>query len=467
MIVVLGGGLAGLSAAHALVRAGRPTQVIEKVERVGGLARTVTYQDFRYDLGGHRILTDLPRIQQLVEELLGDDLLVVERRSQILLRGRRVTYPLRPANALAGLGLGATAAVLADYAARRVRGWFRPAAIRSLEDWVVAHYGRTMFDLYFREYSEKVWGIPCHQIDSDWVAQRIDGLSLWQAVKSAFCRRAAQGIKTLTDTFYYPRQGIGQLADRLAAAIEQHGGVVRTNAAVHAVLHDGRRIEAVLLGHGRWRSMLSADRFISSIPLTSLVAALRPRPPAEVRAAAAAISFRALVTVTVLLRRQQATDLTWMYLPEKQIPFGRIHEPRNWSACLAPPGATHLVAEFFCNQHDKTWRTPDGQLIADTAAHLARLGLARPEEVIGGHVLRIPYAYPVFNLDYRRHVEVICDYLSRFRNLSLAGRSGTFSYLNMDRAMHSGLTAADAILARPGAPVTWEQQAIAAAPSKI
>ncbi len=467
MIVVLGGGLAGLSAAHALARAGHPVQVIEKGARPGGLARTVSHQGFSYDLGGHRILTDLPEIQRLVEELLGDDLLVVERRSQILLRGRRVTYPLRPANALAGLGIRTSAAVLADYAGRRIRSWLRPPRIRSLEDWVVTHYGRAMFDLYFREYSEKVWGRPCQQIDSDWVAQRIDGLSLGQAIKSAFCRRPARGIKTLTDTFLYPRQGIGQLADRLTAAIERHGATVRTGTPVRTVVHDGRRIGAVLLGSGQWRSMLSADRFVSTIPITALVAAMRPPPPPEVRAAAAAISFRALLTVTVFLRRRQATDLTWMYLPEKRIPFGRIHEPRNWSAAMAPAGFTHLVAEYFCDQDDGTWRTPDDRLIADTAAILARLGILRPEEVTGGHVLRIPHAYPVFDLDYRRHVEVIRSYLARFRNLSLAGRSGTFSYLNMDRAMHSGLLAADAILARPGGQAAWEQPPIAAAPSRV
>lgn len=465
MIVVLGGGLAGLSAGYTLSRAGCRTTVLEKDETVGGLARTIRHGRFRFDLGGHRFLTYNKKIEHLVVELLGSDLLRVPRKSRIYLRGRYVDYPLNPANALLKLGLPTTMAILRDYAKERVARLAAPGKMESLEDWVVAHFGRTMFNLYFKEYSEKVWGLDCSRISMDWVAQRIDGLSLVKAIKYALFRFSGREIKTLTDDFLYPRLGIGQLAERLRIEIEQQNRV-RTAAEVEHVFHDHGRVFSIQFKMRGSSSRIDARECLSSIPLTILLRKLTPEPPAHVLEAAGKISFRSLVLVTLFLNRRKVTDLTWMYLPEKHIPFGRIHEPANWSPGMAPAGKTHLVAEYFCNTDDAIWQATDHRLTELTATHLKQVGFVDHGDVSGSCVLRIPYAYPVFDTHYQKHLRIIRDYLDTFQNLHVIGRSGMFSYLNMDHAMESGMQTAENILQRPGATIHYPED-MAALPCRI
>ena len=442
---VLGGGLAGLSAAAVLARAGGSVIVAEAGTEVGGLARTFEHEGFRFDLGGHRFLTADPAVARFVADLLQDDLLDVPRKSKILLRGRYFDYPLRPSNALFGLGLPTTFRILADYGVERVSGAFRARTILSLEDWVVRRFGTSMFDLYFRDYSEKVWGTSSDRISAEWVAQRIAGLSLWEAVKNAFTRRSGRDISTLADRFFYPRHGIGQISDRLRDEIEARNAV-RTGTAVLRVRHEDGAIRSVLVRSGDTIDDIEADAYLSSLPLTTLVRSLHPAPPADVLRAAASLRFRDLVVVTIMLDRHQVTDLSWLYLPEKQIPLGRIHEPKNWSPALAPEGKTHLVAEYFCFQGDDLWNASDDALAALTVQQLANLGLIEPREVIGSCVVRVPRAYPLLDTEYRVHHGRIMDYLRRFSNLQAIGRGGTFQYLNMDHAIASGISAAEVIL---------------------
>lgn len=445
MIVILGGGLSGLTAAYALTGAGRRTALIEKGTTVGGLARTLTYEGHRFDLGGHRFLTSDRKINQIVQDVLGEDLLTVGRKSRIYFRDRYVDYPLNPANAVFGLGLPATLKILSDYGMEKAAGIVKPRVNLSLEDWVVAQFGRAMFDLYFRDYSEKVWGIGCNRIDMDWIAQRIDGLSLWEALKNAFFKVSGRKIKTLNDTFQYPRWGIGQIAEQLGNAISARNPIM-TGTEVVGIHHTGDRVLAVEVQEGQHRDLLDGDDFMSSIPLPQLLKCLSPRPPEEIRHAAAQLAYRDLVTVTLLVDRERVTDLTWLYLPEKTIPFGRIHEPTNWSRAMAPEGRTHLVAEYFCTRGDEVWSAPDSRLEALTVEHLQRLGLIRQAEVTGSCVMRTGHAYPLFEIGYREHVTTIMNYLARLKNLQVIGRTGMFSYLNMDPAMGSGLEAAERLL---------------------
>ncbi|HWR87309.1 MAG TPA: FAD-dependent oxidoreductase, partial [Acidiferrobacterales bacterium] len=217
--VVLGGGLAGLAGAYALTQAGRRVQVLEGGDAVGGLARTVARDGFRFDLGGHRFFTHDVHVEQFVRALLGDELVTVPRTSRIYLNGKWIEYPLRPLSALFGLGLRTSAEILLGYVAASVARRLRPASLVSLEDWVVAQFGRPLFELYFRDYSEKVWGIGCRDISAEWMAQRVQGLSLGAAIRRAFLKRGPE-LPTLVDRFLYPRLGIGRIAERLRAQIE-------------------------------------------------------------------------------------------------------------------------------------------------------------------------------------------------------------------------------------------------------
>lgn len=447
-IVILGAGLAGLSAGCVLTRADRNVMVVEGGPAVGGLSRTIEHEGFRFDLGGHRFITKTKSTEDFVRGLLGDECRVVPRTSEIHMRGRYFDYPLTPVNALFGMGLATTFRILVDYAMQNARNIVQRPAIVSLEDWVVSKFGRTMFDLYFKEYSEKVWGISCREISMEWVSRRIEGLSLWKAIKNAFSKRSGSDIHTLADSFLYPARGIGLISDRLQQAIEEHNRV-RTNTRVSRVDHDDFTIKSVMVQNGDDLYDLAGSEFISSIPLTALIRALHPAPPDEVQRAVAELRYRDLIVSTITLDREQVTDLTWMYLPEKTVPFGRIHEPKNWSRDMAPEGKTHIVAEYFCFQGDGIWNASDAAISNLTVEHLCRMEFIDRREVIGSCVVRVPRAYPLFQVGYREHYETIMDYLKRFRNLHVIGRGGMFRYHNMDHAMESGIEAAEAILKNP------------------
>ena len=290
-----------------------------------------------------------------------------------------------------------------------------------------------------------MWGIDSRNINKDWVAQRIDGLSLGQFIRHSLVKFSRHRVKTLTETFSYPRMGIGQLADRIHDLIQTENQV-KTTSEVDNIFHAQGRITGIRFSQSGKKHSIQGTRYISSIPLTKLIEKMSPKPPEHVQKAASKINFRSLVIVALFLNRKSITDLTWMYFPGKDIPFGRIHEPKNWSRALAPPGKSHIIAEYFCNSNDPTWQSSDDSLADSTTYHLQKLGFLEKKNVIDSHVLRIPYAYPIFDLHYRKHLKVITDFLNGFDNLHLIGRSGMFSYLNMDQAMESGILAAEKVM---------------------
>lgn len=451
-VVILGGGLAGLAAGHALVGAGREVALFERDLAVGGLARTVEHRGQRFDLGGHRLLTDSARVCELVREVVHEPLLQVPRSSKILLRGRYVDYPLRPLNALSGFGPLASLRALGGYLAAQLAHRARPRPLQSLEDWVVRHYGRPMFEMFFKPYSEKVWGLGCGQISADWVAQRIQGLTLGTAIRRALFGAAGAGPRTLSSEFLYPARGIGCIADGLRAAIAAQRGRVHTQSPVTRIPHHAGRIRQVVVRQGERSASCQANEFISSLPLPALLRLLSPAPPPAVLAAATRLRYRDLLLVAVRLARERATDQTWIYVPGQETAFGRLHEPKNWSPQMGARGETLLVAEHFCSRTGALWRTDDGTLVERCSDALAALGLIARREALDGVVVRVPYAYPAFEIGYRQASAAVTGYLARFANLHVIGRTGAFKYYNMDHAIESGLQAADAILARAAAP---------------
>ena len=443
--VILGGGLSGLSAGYVLTKAGHATTVIERDHTVGGLSRTFCKDGFRFDLGGHRFLTGERTVDALLTELMDGELVSVPRSSKIYLRGKYFDYPQRPLNAMFGMGIPVTVKILADYAKERVRRRFRERTIVSLEDWVVSNFGRMMFSIYFKEYSEKIWGIDCGSISAEWVAQRIKGLSLGTAIKNAFTRSSGRSVRTLSDRFLYPESGIGRIADRLREKIETRNQVA-TDTSVERIYHDGPSVRNIEVKHRGVTRVVEGGAFITTIPVTQLVRKLDPPPPQPVLEAAARLRFRDLVVVAVMLDRERATDQTWVYIPEKDIPFGRIHEPTNWSRSMAPPGKTLLVTEFFSTRGDGVWNASDASLVESAVDGLVRLGFIRSQEVRDSAVIRVPNAYPMFEVGYRQWFEVIHAYLGGFDNLLSAGRSALFQYYNMDVAMKSGIDAAGRVM---------------------
>ncbi len=462
-VVILGGGLTGLSAAHALTKSSFKVRVFERDPAVGGLSKTIVRGGFRFDLGGHRFFTKEEKTDAFVRNLMDGELVSVPRKSKIYMRNKYFDYPLKPINALFGLGVPTTLKILGDYGAERIKRLTGEQVNVSLEDWVVSNFGRKMFDIYFKEYSEKVWGIECSRISAEWVEQRIRGLSLTKAVKNAFFKFSGRNIPTLADRFLYPELGIGRISDRLKEEIERENEVF-TGTEVVRVNHSNFSIGGVEVRNHDYSGIVRGGEFISSIPLTRLVTLLQPAPPEDILEAASRLKFRDLVVVAVMINRKRVTDQTWIYIPEQKIPFGRIHEPTNWSERMAPEGKTLIVIEYFSFAGDKTWNKGDRDLIDMSVEGLEWLGFIKKDEVIEGAVVRAPKAYPLFEVGYKALCDKLYDYLGRFRNLHIAGRAGMFRYYNMDHAIESGMSTAEKVIANRNSRVRSENNDIHSMP---
>ena len=444
-VIILGGGLAGLSAGVGLSRAGQSVSVFESDSQVGGLSRTVSHGDFRFDLGGHRFFTKNKETEQFVKDILKGEYVTVNRKSKIYMNNQFFDYPLKPANALLGMGIPTTVKAISDYSRERIKNSFREKECISLEDWVVAHFGRTMFNIYFKEYSEKVWGIECHRISEEWVSRRIEGLSLGVAVKNALFKFSGRKVPTLVDKFIYPPMGIGRISDGMKEEIERKN-TVHINTRVSEISHSNSIITNMVARNCNAAYDISGDEFVSSIPINHLVSMMNPAPPEDIMEAVSKLRYRDLVIVTIMLNRERVTDLTWLYLPEKDMPLGRIHEPGNWSSCMAPEGKTHIVAEYFCFKNDNIWNSTDEELTSMTVKHLEKLGLISKEDVFDSCIVKVAKAYPVFEVGYNEYYSRILNYLNNFKNLHITGRTGMFKYYNIDHAIESGREVAEKII---------------------
>lgn len=450
-VIVAGAGAAGLSAALALARAGRAVTVVEASEEPGGIARTVERGGFRFDAGGHRFLTRIPAVRELWEELLGGDMRVRQRRSRILFHGRAFDYPLTAGSALRGLGALESARIVASYVAARLRP-VRPE--ESIADWFTNHFGRRLFETFFRPYTEKVWGLPCEAIGAQWAAQRVRGLSLRAAVLDML-RRGSGGQRTLATAFEYPRLGPGMLWQRMQAEIEARGGRVLLGHRLARVRIQGGVVTGVAVDAPHGRRDLAAGALVSTIPLSVLVPALDPPPPESLLASARALRHRDFLQVALVLEGREPMPDTWLYLHDPDLRAGRLQNFRAWSPELVPDEkASCLGLEYFCQAGDALWSMEDGGLVDLATRELARLRLGPAPRVRCGHVVRVPHAYPVYDAGIRERMAVLRRGLGAVPNLHLAGRNGLHRYDNMDLAMWTGIVAARKIIRGAGDPAS-------------
>ncbi len=433
--LVLGAGPAGLTAALLLARRGEPVSVLEASDAVGGLARTEVRGGYRFDLGGHRFFTKSPEVESLWLELLGSELLLRPRLSRIHWNGRFIDYPLRAGDVVRKVGPLELVRCASSYAAARLRR--RPPA-ETFEEWVVQRFGRRLFELFFRSYTEKVWGVPTSQIRAEWAAQRIRGLSLWEAARTAL-GGSSTGIRSLVEEFHYPRLGPGQMWERMAEEIVAQGGRVILNAPATRL-----RCEP----HGRFvveaaGQKFEAERVISSLPLRTLAGIAEPVAPASVLAAAAGLRYRDFLTVALVLEGADPFPDNWIYIHDPDVRVGRIQNFAAWSPAMVPePGRSCVGLEYFCFEGDGLWNAPDSELVALGASELERLGLAGAERVVRGHVVRVPKAYPIYDDSYAERVATLRTWLERIPGLQQIGRNGLHRYNNSD---HSMLTAMRAV----------------------
>jgi protoporphyrinogen oxidase len=437
-LVVIGAGPAGLTAGYEATRLGMEAVVLEKSGDVGGLARTVDYKGFHFDMGGHRFFTKAAPVEKMWRDVLGPKLLRRPRLSRIYYRGRFFQYPLRPWNALRGLGLWQAVAIVASYLKWQL---FPHRTEDTFEEWVTNRFGRRLFRTFFQSYTEKVWGMPCSKLKAEWAAQRIKDLSLKTAVWNMFLRRGTT-IKTLIEEFDYPVLGPGMMWKAVRDAIIQSGGAVELNRDVVRIEHDGQRVSCVVVAsNGRPESVHGTD-FVSSMPITELIAKLDPPPPSAALDAARALTYRDFLTVCLIVNRANLFPDNWIYVHDPLVKVGRIQNYRNWSPAMVPdPSKTGLGLEYFCTEGDALWRAPDEQLVALGTREIAAIGLVRADEVEEGHVVRVPKAYPIYDSAYREHLDVLKRFLARFTNLQTIGRNGLHRYDNQDHAMLTAMLA--------------------------
>jgi protoporphyrinogen oxidase len=434
-VAVLGAGPAGLTAAYQLTQRGVPVVVFEAGQEVGGLARTVVRDGYRFDLGGHRFFTKSAEVEALWEDLLGPELLVRPRLSRIYWRGRFIEYPLRPADVFAKVGPLELARSLASYARSRLR---RPAEAETYEEWVSSRFGRRLFELFFKTYTEKVWGVGTDELRAEWAAQRINDLSVWSALRAAL-PGGGEAPKSLIEEFRYPRLGPGQMWEEMARRVEAGGGEIRLGAPVESLEHEDGLLTAVRAGGER----LEVSAAISSIPLRTAVGVAEPAPPREVTVAAAGLRYRDFLTVALQVDGEPPFPDNWVYVHDPRARVGRIQNFRAWSPWMTPdPRRSCLGLEYFCFEGDELWCSSDEELVALGRREVGELGLLDPERVAGGHVVRVPKAYPVYDAEYVGRVDRIRGWLERFSNLQQIGRNGLHRYNNSD---HSMLTAMRAV----------------------
>lgn len=445
--VIVGAGPAGLAAAHEMSKQGARVNVLERMNQVGGLSRTVAHDGCRYDIGPHRFFTKNEEVNQLFMDVVAEDTVHVPRLTRIFYNNKFFDYPLTPLNALFGVGVGASAAIFSSYMLAQARQKVAPQEPQNFEEWVTNQFGAKLFQTFFKTYTEKVWGIPCTRIGADWAGQRIKGLSLGSAVLSALRKASGttngQTIKTLVDEFMFPRLGAGQFYEKMAMLVETRGNEIKTGRRVKSIFREGQRVRSVIIqDEAGNEEILEAKHFMSSAPLTEMVEMMYPAPPDEVLQACRSLFYRDHIGVHLKLAGETFPD-NWIYVHSKQVRMARVANYCNFSPEMADrKGISPLTVEYFTFKGDDVWELSDEQLITLAAQELERMQIARSSQLLSGFVVRSEKAYPVIETGFQQHIETIKSWLDRFENLTPIGRSGMFKYNNQDHAIYTGLLAA-------------------------
>jgi protoporphyrinogen oxidase len=429
-LLVLGGGVAGLSVGFYARRRGLRTRLVEAGGHPGGHARTLQQGPFRFDTGAHRFHDRYPEVTADVQTLVGTDLVEVQAPSQIYANGTFVDFPLRPLNVMRSLGPRLSGQAAWCLASSRLAP--RPSS-PSFETAAVRAYGQTIADLFLLNYSRKLWGIPGARLDPAAAGQRLNGLSARVMLKELLWKSKEQC--GLEGRFFYPKFGIGTIADRLAASFDD--SAIRLNSRVTQIAHRDGRIVSVEI-NGSERIDTNRSQVVSTLPLTLLGHLMTPALPPRLMTAVRGLRFRNVVLVTIFLDRPTVSPNATLYFPESRFLFTRVSEPRNRSPHMSPPGMTSLSIEIPCSSDDEAWRVADAVLIARCGVQLRSTGLLRAMDRIRGVVHRIPYAYPVLEIGMEMRVRGLIEHLARFDNLHVTGRAGLFDYSSLHDLLRAG-----------------------------
>ncbi|NIX14437.1 MAG: NAD(P)-binding protein [Candidatus Dadabacteria bacterium] len=443
-VIIIGGGPAGLTAAYELNKHGIRSEVFEKDDIVGGISRTVNYKGYRFDIGGHRFFTKVKVVQDMWDEVLENEFLLRDRLSRIYYKRKFFSYPFEVKNAVFGLGIFNSMTIVLSYLKAQI---FPIKPENTFEHWITNRFGYRLYKIFFKTYTEKVWGIPCSQISSEWAAQRIRGLSLFSALKNALLKQPAANkdvIKTLINSFHYPKLGPGMMWEKVRELVEQGLSTVHINSGVDKIYWEDGKIVSIFSGN---KQSVQGTDFISSMPIRELIAKLDPAVPKEIIEASKKLNYRDFITVALIIDKKDIFKDNWIYIHDPAVNVGRIQNFKNWSPFMVPdPKKTCLGLEYFCFEDDNFWSMSDEKLIELAKEELQVLGFATKSQIIDGTVVRMPKAYPVYDDEYKAALNTVKGFLANISNLQLVGRNGMHKYNNQDHSMLTSILAVRNIL---------------------
>lgn len=457
-VIIFGAGPAGLTAGYELEKNKKQVQIFEADRQyVGGIARTASYKEFKFDIGGHRFFTKSGKVKELWQEILEPEnwKYNVPRLSRIYFDGKFFAYPLKAFDTLFKLGILKSTFYISSYLYFKI---FPIKNVRSFEDWVTNNFGKQLYLAFFKTYTEKVWGISCKEISADWAAQRIKGLSLTEAILNAIKSLVPQKknsnkkvIKTLIDNFDYPIYGPGMLWESAKNKIDSLGGKILMDSKVTKVQLKDKTVKCCEINNDE--KQYFANDFISTLPIKELINIIEPTPPSVVIEAANQLKYRDFLTVVLILNEESVFPDNWIYIHEPNVRLGRIQNFKNWSSEMVPQSSrTSLGLEYFCNEGDDLWEKKDEELISFGLEEVVQIGITKTASFLDGTVVRMPKAYPVYDENYKKNVLVIRNWLtSNVQNLQLVGRNGMHMYNNQDHSMLSAYYAARNLLGE-----TWD-----------
>tara|TARA_A100001015_G_scaffold264522_1_gene312233 strand:+ start:63 stop:1466 length:1404 start_codon:yes stop_codon:yes gene_type:complete len=436
-IAIIGAGPAGLTAAYKLASLGHQVEIFEASKSVGGMSKTLPMWGQLVDLGPHRFFSNSKIINEFWLEVVENEYTKVNRLTRIYYQNKFYHYPLRAINALKNLGIFEALLCLLSYFKVKLKV---NKNIKSFEDWVISKFGYRLFSIFFKSYSEKLWGISCKSIDSDFASQRIKKLSLSEAIKSIFITKNKTKHKTLVDEFMYPNYGTGYLYEKMAKKIKKNGGNINFETPISKIELNYKNENKILLELNTGKSELF-DHMISSMPLTSLIKSIKA--PDEIQNYAKKLKFRNTILVYLRLDIENAFPDQWIYIHSKELKTGRITNFKNWCKKINKGQKDTIIClEYWCYETDSMWSWENEKLINLAKEEINKTKLVNYDLIKDGNVVRIPRCYPVYSIGYKENLKPIREYLSKFENLSVIGRYGAFKYNNQDHSILMGLMAA-------------------------
>lgn len=436
-IAVIGAGPAGLTAAYQLVKSGYDVTVFEASDCVGGMCKTIELWGQKVDLGPHRFFSNDPQVNKFWLEIVGNQYRMVSRQTRIYYDRKFYQYPLKPLEAIKQLGWISGFNCVLSYFKEQI---FPSKDTKTFKSWIVRRFGKKLYEIFFKNYSEKLWGIPCSILDQDFAAQRIKKLSLFSAIWQAIKPEVKKKHQTLAESFAYPKKGTGMVYEKIAEKFLEEGGTLVVSKAIKQIFINNNGVELKTVSDESY----DFDQVISSMPLNNLIKNLSDVPE-NVLKAANQLKFRNTTLVYLLIDRVDLFKDQWIYIHTEVLKTGRITNFSNWVPEInqGNKSKTVIAMEFWSFDQDEIWKMNDESLIQLATHEIGQLGLVQKTEIIDGKVIRVPKCYPVYEIGFKLKLEVIKDYLNSIKKISVIGRYGSFKYNNQDHSILMGLLAAE------------------------